>query len=201
MFMIRDFTIYCKLISIYSLKDIDLFNHAMLTFNPQNCICPQCGSKYSCASSSDSYQRYLISYENHKIVVHTLSVSIVQCTSCKKNHAILPVVIVPFATYSIFFILRVLGDYFSPLRASTIQSLCNKYQIAISTLYKWISLFKTHKKLWLGILDDHNISSFTFIENFFNDSLSFFQLLRSFVSKIGKSFLQFSFQTSLYNSS
>jgi len=199
--MIRDSTVFYKLISIYSLKDIDLFNRAILEFNPHHCTCPLCGAKHACISTGDAYERYLISYENQQVVVRTLSISMILCTSCKKSHAVLPAVIVPFATYSLFFILRVLADYFSPSKSFTIQSLCDKYQVAISTLYRWISLFKTHKKLWLGILDDLTVSSYTFIENIFNDSFSLFQLLSSFFSQTGKSFLQFSFQTSLYSSS
>lgn len=88
--MIRDSTVFYKLISIYSLKDIDLFNRAILEFNPHHCTCPLCGAKHACISTSDAYERYLISYENQQVVVRTLSISMILCTSCKKSHAVLP---------------------------------------------------------------------------------------------------------------
>jgi len=83
--MIRDSTVFYKLISIYSLKDIDLFNRAILEFNPHHCTCPLCGAKHACISTGDAYERYLISYENQQVVVRTLSISMILCTSCKKS--------------------------------------------------------------------------------------------------------------------
>ena len=63
----------------------------------------------------------------------------VRCGSCGHTHAILPDHIVPYSTYSLQFILRVLAEYFLGLR--TVEQLCRRYAISASMLYQWKALF------------------------------------------------------------
>jgi transposase-like protein len=158
--------------------------------------CPNCGAKHPTWSYHESYERYLISYQNKTIITDTIDVTRIMCSSCKSTHAILPEIIIPFSSYSLIFVLSVLKDYY--MSNKTVTSLCEKYQISISTLYEWKRLFLLHKKLWLGI-----------IENIYQDSLEFLSSipdidtsdkLYSFFSNNNISFLQGRKKTARLNS-
>lgn len=153
--MIRLFTVFCKL-NFKTLSVKDLFLQAMEEFSPDKLPsvklpCPFCGAKHPDWAYHDSYPRYLISYENGAPVTYTIDITRVICSSCQHTHAILPEMIIPHSSYSLIFVLSVLKDYFSRL---PVKTLCEKYQIGLSTLYAWKQLFLQHKKLWLGILED-----------------------------------------------
>ena len=66
-------------------------------------------------------------------------------------------------SYSLSFILTVLRVYF--LGSKTIYSICNYFQIAVSTLYEWIKIFKKDKLIWLGILNDASHQPIKFIDD------------------------------------
>lgn|GEM_PF-503568 len=190
--MIRIFYAFGK--SLFNkTSDLLLFQDASNAFAPDDFVCPKCGRKHDC-SFIQPYDRYLISLENGGVVTHTIQVKQVKCASCGSIHAILPDNLVPYSSYSLSFILTVLRAYF--FRSSSVESLCIRFMIAISTLYAWIKLFHFHKKLWLGILRNAEISSGVFIDSIKSSQFSsdaFFQL-SSF------SFLQGAF-TTRFNSS
>jgi hypothetical protein len=165
--MIREFTVFCNL-NLISLSARQLFDHFMNCFKMEDFICPTCGARHSCRSHA-SYKRYLISYESGKTVCYQVSILRVLCTSCGHTHAIIPEIIIPYGSYSILFILTVLRDYYT--RSGSIQEICDKYEISISTLYLWIHLFRRHKQLWLGVLQDHIMSSLDFIRCLINFSM------------------------------
>jgi len=156
-------------------------------------ICPYCKAKFNCTFFS-SYTRNMITFENGLNTCHTVSITRVICNSCNHTHAILPNHLIPFGSYTLSFILTVLRAYF--LGSKTITSLCDFFQISISTLYDWIKLFKEQKLIWLGILNDAVTSPIKFIDDILNCliSVSFFYNLTK------KSFLQ-SLKTTLSNSS
>ena len=156
-------------------------------------ICPNCRAKFNCTFFS-SYSRNMITLESSLITCHTVSITRVICNSCNHTHAILPDHLIPFGSYSLSFILTVLRAYF--LGSKTSVSLCDFFQISISTLYEWIKLFKEQKLIWLGILDDAVLSPIKFIDDILNSliSVSFFHNLTK------KSFLQ-SLKTTHSNSS
>ena len=77
------------------------------------------------------------------------------CESCGHTHAILPDPIIPYSTYSLFFILRVLAEAFAGFL--TREQLCERFGITASQLYKWLSLFRQHKQEWLGLLSSAEI--------------------------------------------
>ena len=70
--------------------------------------------------------------------------------SCGHTHAILPDLIIPYNTYGVFFILRVIAEYL--LHRHSIEHLCARFSITHSMLYRWYGLFLEHKSLWLGVL-------------------------------------------------
>jgi hypothetical protein len=74
----------------------------------------------------------------------------VVCSGCGHTHAILPDLIIPYSTYGLFFILRVIAEYL--LHRSSVEQLCLRFGITHSMLYRWLRLFQEHKALWLGAL-------------------------------------------------
>ena len=159
--------------------------------------CPFCGAKHPKWSYYASYSRFLISFEKGKIVTYTINITRLICSSCKHTHAILPEIIIPYGSYSLIFILNVLRDYYS--HSMTILSICNKYEISVSTLYAWKKLFAIHKKLWLGFLEDISKSCCDFLSSIPSASTS--SELQTFFSNHGFSFLQGVFRTARFDSS
>ena len=109
------------------------------------------------------------------------------CDSCEHAHAILPDVIIPYSSYSLLFILRLLGQYFAG--RFTIEQLCERYQISTKQFYKWLALWKSHKQEWLGILSDLDTSDVSFLRSIILlDSFSSFAM--RFILHFAHSFLQ-----------
>lgn len=181
--MIRKFELFCKLINIKK-SDLSLIQESLDSFVLSMETCPACGAKHSC-SLHGNYNRDLIVIKSGLIVNHSVSIPRVICSSCSHTHAILPAVLVPYGSYSLFFILTVLKDYF--LRSGTIDYLCTRYQISVSTLYSWIHLFYSQKRLWLGLLKDLEISSLDFLSSLMSTD----SFLESFFCRFSISFLQF----------
>lgn len=146
--MIRKNSLFCKIIRIKK-TSVQLFNEFMLSYSWENETCPWCGSKGNCVSHG-SYTRSMNDFVHGKIVYGEACVLRVRCTSCRHTHAILPDVIIPYAVYGLFFILRVLAEYF--LHLYTVEKLCTRFGISASTLYRFRDIFLSQKQLWLGLL-------------------------------------------------
>jgi hypothetical protein len=95
--------------------------------------------------------------------------------------------IIPYSQYGIFFILRVLAEYFTHLK--TVASLCEAYNITPSMLYRWRDLFLKNRSVWLSVLDQKEqlpwifLRSICLMDQFSEFSSGFFRLT-------GFSFLQ-----------
>jgi hypothetical protein len=104
-----------------------------------------------------SYERYLIDYEDgvkeHRVVIERAI-----CDVCDHTHAELPDVLVPYKSYSIIFILRVLKEY---NHTHAVTSICRKYDISSSTLYGWRDLYLSHTSLDLGTIVEAALISVT----------------------------------------
>ena len=131
--MIRHWALVCKL---FSLKKSSLELYAQYAARPvgQGLACPVCGSKGNCVPHG-SYKRVLIDVEHGKVSYGSVEIKRVRCKSCGHTHAILPDYIVPYATYSLLFILRVLAAHV--LGSETVEQLCRRYGISPSMLYEW----------------------------------------------------------------
>jgi Transposase. len=188
--MIRLFTVFCKQ-NFKVLPAKQLFLSAMEDYSIEKIPflelpCPRCGAKHPTWDYYDSYKRCLISYQNNSIITDTIDITRIICSSCNGTHAILPEVIIPFRSYSLLFVLAALKDYFTP--GITVAALCDKYQISATTLYEWKRLFDTHKKLWLGILEDIYQKSLDFLSSVLNTNAS--DRLKTFFLNYKISFLQ-----------
>lgn len=188
--MIRKFTLLCKLILIKK-SDLVLFYEATNLLKPTNEICPCCGAKHSCSFHA-TYERDFIVMESTARHCHKVTIQRVICSSCGHTHALLPDVLIPYGSYSLFFILSVLRDYFQ--HSYTWESICNSYGISISTLASWIRLFHTQKALWLGALKNSTTSSLDFL-----NSLDLGSFLEPFFLKYTVSFLQVYHYTTPYH--
>lgn len=158
----------------------------MAHFHPEFETCPICGSKGNC-HIHDYYSRSLTDFHNQKKHTDNLCIARVMCESCKHTHAILPDVIIPYSSYGILFVLSVLGDYFSGLL--TLEKIFDKYDISQNLFYKWLALWNTHKKLWLGILADAETTSVVFYQSIYQQ-LDYSLFSMEFVRKFAYSFLQ-----------
>ena len=148
--MIRKNVLACKLILIKS-SAASLYQSQIENFNPGLESCPYCGS-YGCCVSFASYERYVLDFLNGCPVCKTVRIPRVRCGSCGRTHAILTDSLIPYRSYSLFFILHVIGEYLLHLR--TIEKLCDRFGITHSMLYRWIRLYRVHKAEWLGLLSD-----------------------------------------------
>lgn len=150
-------------------------------------VCPVCASRGNCAPHA-GYTRSLIEYEGGKVVYRRVRIRRVRCGSCKHTHAILPDCIVPYSTYSLLFILRVLAEYFLGLR--TVEQLCRRYAISASMLYQWKALFLEHKAVWLGVLRDLETTPAGFIRQLLALPRYSSDFGKPFWRKAARSFLQ-----------
>ena len=132
--------------------------------------CPYCGAKGTCRRRG-SYERNLVTFSDGKPEVLRLRIPRVQCP-CGKSHALLPDLIVPYLSYSLPMILMVLSDYFH--RRLTIRGICEKYLVNVPLIYRLKKLFLLHKKQWLGVLRDMELSAFSFLDELLTASYSLF---------------------------
>ena len=181
--MIRPFTIFCKLNQI-PLSDFLWFLQEEHALNHTDGVCPLCHAKTSMDFFA-SYKRYLVEFKDGKPITRTVTVQRCQCSSCGHTHALLPSALIPYSSYSLRFILKVLRAYF--LKTSTVIRLCESAGIAVATLYRWKKWFFAHMQLLLGVVEAAHISSLRFLEGLTGDTLqnfyrsfriSFFQQLR-----------------------
>lgn len=159
--MIRKNSLFCKLIRIKSSSKL-LFDSFMAGFLPEKETCPCCGASHTCHFHA-SYDRNLIDFISGRPVYHTVCICRVICSSCGHTHAILPDLIIPYSTYGLFFILRVIAEYLTG--RYSVEQLCSRFDISHSMLYRWYSLFLSHKQEWLGMLTSAGTSSFAFLKS------------------------------------
>lgn len=156
--MIRKNSLFCKLIRIKSSSKV-LFDSYMRSFCPELETCPICGSRGNCGIHA-YYGRRIIDFIQGQTVRHDICVLRLIC-SCGHTHAVLPDLIIPYSSYGLFFILRVLAEFFSG-RAS-VEKLCERFSITGNQFHKWLKLWKIHRELWLGVLDSMDSTDSDFI--------------------------------------
>lgn len=159
----------------------------MLSYSWENETCPWCGSKGNCVSHG-SYMRSIADFAHGKTLYGEICVPRLCCTSCWHTHSILPDVIIPYAIYGLFFILRVLAEYF--LHLHSVEKLCARFGISVSMLYRWKSLFLSQKREWLGLLASAETAPITFLKKLCLLPLYSASFACQFVLLSARSFLQ-----------
>ena len=162
-FMIRLFTALCKSF-LKNLSEKVLFDNETSDFCFRSVDCSSCGAigKFD---SHGGYSRWLLAHEDGENIAFRIWVLRLKCASCEATHAILPDVLVPYSPYSLSFVLTVLIAYFE--RETTVEKICEKYGIAVSTLYRWKKLLAKHKDLMIGILKSKITPALEFLRNLF----------------------------------
>ena len=183
--MIRKNALFCKIIRIKKSSKV-LFDSYMDTFCPEKQTCPVCGSSFHCQIHA-YYGRRIIDFICGVPVTTEVTVLRLACQSCGHTHAVLPDLIIPYSSYSLFFILRVLAEAF--LHISSLERLCERFCITRNQLYKWKQLFQQHKREWLGILEDSEISGMDFLLMLVIKS-DYSSFAMGFTEKTAYSFLQ-----------
>lgn len=125
--------------------DEELFQSAIDSIDLDTFTCHGCGASGQCRFSSH-YRRHLITLENFEDPEPIVLIPCVYCPNCDYFHAILPDIIIPYCSYSLRFVLTVLYSY--AFRVCSVEALCTKWHIAVSTLYNWISLFNRDYDCW-----------------------------------------------------
>lgn len=108
--MIRVFNAFCKSF-FHNRSDLSIFHKTINDFDVSRAICPLCKAKYRCEDFS-TYSRNMISFEKGEVTCHLLSIPRLMCASCNHTHALLPDILIPFGSYSLSFILKVLRAKF-----------------------------------------------------------------------------------------
>lgn len=104
-----------------------------------------------------SYGRNYITSDNGRIIEGTIQVPVFRCDSCHHFHALLPLLFIsPYCQYSIPFILSVLYDKYC--LKMTAEKICSKYNISISTLYRWIGRFSQFLRIYLLLRNRYRMS-------------------------------------------
>lgn len=130
--MIRFFKLLKKL-HYHQITEYDMYMSYVKSFNASEFPCPLCHTKYPGWTRHDNYERYIIAFEKGKSITYGVEIERYKCSSCGHTHAIIPEFLIPYRSYSLFFILTVLKEYFK--KSLTVMKICEKYGIAVSTLY------------------------------------------------------------------
>ena len=99
-----------------------------------------------------TYERLLVCYTDSQVVRHQIPIPMIECDSCGHSHAILAPVIIPYSPFSFHFVISLLYDYVTH-NYETIATLCQKYDISISTLYRIYHRFISDRMLMLGMME------------------------------------------------
>ena len=166
---------------------LGLFEAIYNNFNIHKMCCPECKAK-GCLKFHAKYGHNLVDYIDNFLQEDPVGIYRVLCSACGKTSAVLPDLFVPHKSYSILFIMKVLKAYY--FRTESVVNLCERYGIAVSTLYAWKKRYNIHKTLYLGKLAKYFYQKDPHLTG--GPNICFTSFLHDFFNKFGFSFLQFS---------
>lgn len=97
-----------------------------------------------------SYGRWLRFQGRDGVKQIRIRVPRLRCPHCGKTHAVMVPGIVPYRWYVQSFILAVIGRYLSG--RMSVECLCERFQISISTLYHWLNMARAYLLPLCGIM-------------------------------------------------
>ena len=183
--MIRLFTALCKSL-LDNISEEQAFLAATDEFSSYGTSCPVCGAAGK-LSDYGNYERNHVTITDGIVVEGRAKPRRVKCESCEVSHALLPDTLIPYSPYTLVFKLSVLIAYFE--RDVTVVKICERFAIAISTLYEWKKLMAAHKDFMLGVLISRRTPVPTFLRGLLG-SANVSETLHRFFHKYGFSFMQ-----------
>ena len=132
------------------------------SYNPDSHSCQRCNKRIWFGGETRCYKRGITWACNGAPKDDFIMVPCMLCRQCGKSedgsgtengdyhHAILRGTLIPFSSYTLFFILTVLYEYFN--RTTTVAAVCEKWQISTKTLYQWRKRYKDHYEAWTDSL-------------------------------------------------
>jgi len=183
--MIRLFKALCKAL-LDKISEEQAFLAAAEAFSPCGERCVICGAAGK-LSDYGEYGRNHVTIADNIVIEARVNIRRVRCESCKTSHALLPDTLIPYSPYTLVFKLTVLTAYFN--RDVTVEKLCGRFGIAVSTLYEWKKIVTSHKDLMLGVLISLKVPALEFLRNLLGSS-DISDTLRSFFDKYCFSFMQ-----------
>lgn len=159
--------------------------------NKQASCCPNCNAPSTMLVNKGFYKRYFISYHDNAPVSNQVKIKCVKCTSCMRNHALLNSTIIPHSSFSVGFIISLLFSYITK-KFSSIEKLCEHFDISINTFYKIYKSFLQDKKLLNSISDElRYLDELQLIKQLYSSKCkNLYCLLEDFFHQYNYSFLQ-----------
>lgn len=152
--MIRLFFVLCKCFRMIK-KNNDYEIYCSYTDNAWkdavSCPFPTCHAKGH-FHNDGTYERLLVCYTDFQVVRYQIPIHMIECDSCGHSHALLAPVMIPYSPFSFHFVISLLYDYVTH-NYETIATLCKKYDISISTLYRIYHRFISDRMLMLGMME------------------------------------------------
>lgn len=118
--------------------------------------CPN-GCKGSSFHKDGTYQRQLLCYEKNAVVVHEVTIKCVECKECGQTHALLPSIVLPHSQFSIPFVVQLIQAYLVQ-RHSSVNEMCQVYDVSIATFYRLLHRFKRDWKKMLKLIQKYSES-------------------------------------------
>lgn len=147
--MIRVRTLFCKLNSI-NISDKRIFDICSMLMGHPKDPCSSCGNDSDYTGHS-GYTRMMISIIDGQRSETEVTIPRVKC-HCGRTHALLPEILIPYSSYSLRFILTVLCAFCT--RSCSVIRFCEKWQISVSTIYRWIHMFIGQYNLFFGAIEE-----------------------------------------------
>ncbi|KIR01319.1 hypothetical protein P261_00133 [Lachnospiraceae bacterium TWA4] len=106
-------------------------------------VCCKCKSDKALIKYA-GYSRMNVRIEGECLKLETVYVPRMYCKTCKRTFAVLKDDEIKNTSYCESFKKEVVNQYRS--RADTVEKICMKYQIAITTMYKWVHQMEKEEK-------------------------------------------------------
>lgn len=148
--------------------ELDLTRKALAGYNPDSHPCQRCGRKIWYSKKSSSYRRNITYVNDGKRIDEEIRIPVYLCQDCGKsdrrggtpsgdyNHAGITENLIPFTYFTLLFVLTVLHEYagrYNPEHRTTVAEITRKWDISISTLYRWKKRYKDHYDAWAASMD------------------------------------------------
>ena len=113
--------------------------------------CPHCGAPSSFYSHNGSHERHLVCYIDGCVRDRMVSLPSFRCGSCRISHALIYSLIIPYSSYSLGFLIRLLYAWITG-KFPSVPALCSHFDISESTFYRIRRRFALDARILLDAL-------------------------------------------------